>query len=154
MHKNYESIEEASQDVNIMPTKEVPTIQEEQKPSPETDEHEETPEVAIENAANRLDQARKFSVSEVPSEVNQSSIHLITNSNAMHMARRSELREIYFGNSGSDNNISRSGSAITVIDWNSNAVGDSLGPFTGGHNAVAQITTKKTNAQFVRLFST
>ncbi|CDS41066.1 dynein heavy chain [Echinococcus multilocularis] len=149
LHKNYEGIDEASQDVNMAPAKETPTFQEEQRPSPEGKEHEEAPEAVAESAANRLERPRKFSTSEVPLEVNQSSTHLRTNSNAMHIARRSELREIYFGSSGSDNNISRSGSAVTVIDWNMNAAGYSLGSFTGGHNAVAQTTSKKANTQMI-----
>ncbi|VDM31109.1 unnamed protein product [Hydatigera taeniaeformis] len=114
MHRSYEGTEEASQDANMIPNKETLTVLEEHKSPPNTGEHEEAPEAAVESAANRLNQSGKPSFGEVPSELNQSSIHLLSNSNAMHVTRRSEMRELYFGSSGSDNNISRSGSAITI----------------------------------------
>ena len=146
LSKKSEDTDEISQNVLTATPKENLNVPE-KKSSVEGDEHTEGPPGALmEPDASPPEVTRKSSTSEVSLEANQSNIHRLTNSNALRMAKRNELREIYFGSSGSDNNVSRIGSAATVIDWNAN---DSPYPFSGGHNALAQTTWKKATTQAV-----
>lgn len=119
---------------------------EEPKMVPETEEREEISEFGITSTINR-----KSSL-EISLEVNQSNIKRRLDSSAIHMARKSGLRETYFGSSDGDNNVSRSGSTVTVIDWNANSGVETLSPFIGGHNVGAPNTGKKGHAQMVGSF--
>ncbi len=66
----------------------------------------------------------------------------------MRMARRRELRETYFGSPNSDNNVSRRGSILPVVEFDTSAAGDEGVDFMNAHNAA---TAGKKGPQTVRL---
>ncbi|VDD80599.1 unnamed protein product [Mesocestoides corti] len=143
-HKKDDKTKEIPQDESTAAEKEVPSPQEEQNPPETEDEHEETPGGAVDVVTDGPEQDPKPSANEAPTEINQSNIRRLSKSSNMRMARRREMRETYFGSSGSDNNVSRSGSTVTVIDWNVNAA-----DFPAAHSATQQPGGKKGAVQIV-----
>lgn len=148
MSKKSDEIDELSQNYLAAAPKEVLVVTEKKPSEEEMENAERAPTFLMESTASPLEPTRKSSSSEVSLEMNQSNIQRSSIWNAKRTVKQNEQREVFFGSSGGDNNISRSGSAATLIDWNVGSARD-LFKFTGGHNAITQTTWKKPTPQVV-----
>lgn len=140
--KKLEEVDEPLQEEHVSVNRADWTVADEQKMDLIPKDRKET----FISAVRSQEPSRKSSLIKLSPGTNESNTKRRLRS---ELAKKSELRERFFGSSGSDNNVSRSGSSNSTPAVNTNSVGETIPPFSGGHNTGAMNPGKKGPTQMV-----